>query len=124
MEMYRGLLNRRGAVSRSCRVDKKGKNPRELSILLRLKRNLRGPARCMLSRVKDSKREARERASKGDDRIRRRPSRNRATSPVEETTLSASVQSDRKFRKSVECRQKSRETPNLVSLAHTCVALG
>ena len=92
---------------------------------MRLKRNLRGPARCMLSRVRDSRRKARERrAGKGDDRIKRRPSKSLAVSPAEETTLSASVPSGKKYRKSVECRRRSRETPNLVSLAHTCAAPG
>ena len=120
-----GLLICHGGISRSCRVDRRGISPRELSTLLRLKRNLRGPARCMLSRVRDSKRKARVvRASKGRDRRKRLPSKNRAASPVGETTLSASVQSGRKCRKSVECRRKSRETPNLVSLAHTCAAPG
>ena len=119
-----GLLNRRGGLSKSHRVDRKGISKRELSTLLRLKHNLRGPARSMLSRVRDSRREAKERAGKGRDRTERLPSKNRAASPAEETTLSASVQSGRKFRKSVACRRKSRETPNLVSLAHTCEAPG
>ena len=121
----RGLLKRCGGISKSHRVDRKGTNKSELSTLLRLNHNLRGLARCMLSRVRDSKREARvARASKGRDRNERLPSKNRAASPVEETTLSASVQSGRKFKRSVECRRRSRETPNLVSLAHTCAAPG
>ena len=124
MEMYRGTAESLRGTQQKSQGGQKGINPRELSTLLRLKHNLRGPARCMLSRVRDSKRGARVGASKGRDRTERLPSKNRVASPVEETTLSASVQSGRKFRKSVECRRRSRETPNLVSLAHTGAAPG
>ena len=114
------MLNRRGEISRSNRVDKRGINAKEISTLFRLRHRLWGQPGdgCLESRTVE-----RQGKGKGNPKTNRRPSKNlEGVGLVEEITHSASALFGTRYARSVASRQKSRETPSLVPLAYNCGA--